>query len=204
MLQDPLVPLGTDQPQNAGLAGEIEENTMWKQVAVAGGVGAAVLGIGTAALAATGTTTPPAPKPPAAGKMAHHHPAHHRTVLSGAIHAQWTTHNRKTGANLTHDIIRGKATVSGSTITVQAVDGSKQTFSVSSSTKIMVKGQPKGTPGQLSQVKSGDNVVVIGTGTTNLSATQIHDQGVPKPRVKHSKAPATAPSTTTPSPATTG
>ncbi|SDJ30645.1 hypothetical protein SAMN05444157_2745 [Frankineae bacterium MT45] len=150
---------------------------MWKQIAIAGGAGAAVLGIGTAALAVSGSPTPS----PASGTS---HATKHKTArenfggvltrLRNVQHAQWVTEDAKTKATVTHDAIRGSVTaVSATSISVKSLDGVSQTYSVGSATKVHTKGQAKGTTGSISAVKTGDSVVVIGTGTSSLAAVRV-------------------------------
>ncbi|SOD73291.1 hypothetical protein SAMN05892883_2583 [Jatrophihabitans sp. GAS493] len=153
---------------------------MWKKIAIAGGVGAAVLGIGTAAMAASGSPTPsPASRPSSAAK---HHTAARENVgraltkLRSVQHAQWVTEDSKTKATVTHDAIRGSVTaVSPTSISVKSLDGVSQTYRVASSTKVHTKGQTKGATGSISAVKSGDSVVVLGTGTSSLTAARVVD-----------------------------
>jgi len=106
---------------------------------------------------------------------------HHREPLRRAEHAQWVTHDKKTNTNITHDEIRGTVTtVSATSISVKAADGTTETYSVSSATKVHAKGDTKTSPGTISQVKTGDEAIVIGTGPTNFAAIHILDRGAPK------------------------
>lgn len=154
---------------------------MWKKIALVAVTGACAIGAGTAAVAATAPTPTPGTQTPGAHSSTHANSGHKgkHDPLRRAAHAQWVTHSIKTGANTTHDAIRGAVTaVSPGSIVVKAADGTSETYAVTSSTKVRVHGQAKGATGQISQVKSGDTVIVTGTGTSSLSAGRIIDHGV--------------------------
>lgn len=160
--------------------------------ASSGTVGAAVAPV--AAVSSTGSasaasSTAPAPTP--APGAANAHPDHQRkhgaagragerrAPWNRAAHAQWTAKD-KTGAFITHDAIRGTVTaVSATSITVKAADATSQTYVVTSTTKVHRKGDAKGQAGTIAQVKVGDEVGVLGTGTSTLTATHVMDRGVP-------------------------
>jgi hypothetical protein len=96
--------------------------------------------------------------------------------LGKVSHAQWVSKD-KAGTFVTHDAVRGSVSaVSPKSITVRATDGTTETFSVTAETKIHIKGA-KGTPGNISAVKPGDEVGVLGTGTAPMVATHILDRG---------------------------
>lgn len=110
----------------------------------------------------------------------HKHHAKAERALRGALHGQWVTKDHKTGAFVTHDIIRGAASaVSTTSITVTAADTTKQTYVVTPTTKIhvnaLVDGKRTHKLGTASDIK-GD-VIVVGTGAgtlaSPLTATQI-------------------------------
>lgn len=154
---------------------------MWKKIAIAGGVCAAVAGIGTAAVATSGSSstsgapasssTTTAPKDHAGGKD------HAAKALRHALHAQWVTKD-KDGKFVTHDAIRGTvAAVSATSITIRAEDKTSQTFTVNAATKVGVRANGKGAKATITQVHSGDKALVIGTGTTTLTANGILDAG---------------------------
>lgn len=157
---------------------------MRKTIAAAAGIGAAVLGGGTAALAATGTSTPsqPAPSTSSPAKAAHHnHHRGHRDQLQRALHSQWVTGNGKAKKFVTHDEIRGSVTaVSPTSVSVKAADGVTETYAVTSSTKVHARADGKGKSGTIGEVKVGDRVRVGGTGTTQLTATRVRDAGAAK------------------------
>lgn len=148
---------------------------MWKKIAIAGSTAAVILGAGTAALAASGTTSSGssgAAKAP--GKA---HSLADRGPLRHALHGSWVT-RAGNGASgyVTHDAIRGQVTaVSPDSITVKAADGVSQTYTVTGSTKVHHRGDAKGSTASISEVKSGDRVLVAGTGTSTLTATQVLD-----------------------------
>ncbi|GAA1874742.1 hypothetical protein [Lapillicoccus jejuensis] len=95
--------------------------------------------------------------------------------LKDVLHAEWTTKD-KAGKVVTHDAIRGTVTaVSGSSITVKAADGVNETYALGGSTKVTL-GQGKGVKaksGSVGDLKTGANVVVLGTGTSSLTADRV-------------------------------
>ena len=155
---------------------------MLKKIALAGAAAAVVLGAGTAALATSGSSASPSPSTSSssgssAGKSqpAKAHPG--RALARRALHATWVTRNGKAGSGfVTHDAIRGQVTaVSAGSITVKAADNVSQTYAVTSDTKVHVRADGKGKAGSIGEVKTGDRVVVLGTGTGSLTATQVLD-----------------------------
>jgi hypothetical protein len=116
-------------------------------------------------------------------------------ALRGALHAQWVTRDgNSTTSFVTHDAIRGVVTaVSAGSITVKAADGVTQSYAVTSATKVHLRpagpggsdhgddkargrGMGGGKAGTISDVHTGDEVAVAGTGTTSLTARQIFDR----------------------------
>ena len=158
---------------------------MLKKIVIAGSAAAVVLGAGTAALAASGSSSSSSPSSSAtstsgtatAGKAKAHGKHARRDVLKRALHATWVTRDGKSSTTyVTHDAIRGSVTaVSASSITVKAADGVSQTYAVNSSTKVHSRAAGKGATATISSVKSGDKVLVAGTGTSALTATQVVD-----------------------------
>ena len=165
---------------------------MWKKIAIGGAVAAAIVGIGTASLAATGDTpttsgtgsaasgTAPtsAPNSPA-GKL-RKHPRLEREIGRRTVHGQVVTQNPTTHEFVTHDVIRGSViAVSSTSITVKAADNTSFTYTVNSDTKVHMRtaGKPgSATKGAIGDVKGGDKVIVIGTGANSpYTATQIID-----------------------------
>ena len=156
---------------------------MLKKIVIAGSAAAVVLGAGTAALAASGSSssTPSSSSSSSAatgtgaqagaakGKLAK------RSELRRALHATWVTKDGKGSTTyITHDAIRGDITaVSATSITVKAADNVSETFVVNSTTKIHTRTAGKGAAGTMSQLKTGDKVLVAGTGTSSLTATQV-------------------------------
>ena len=145
---------------------------MWKKIAIGGAVAAAIIGVGTASVALTGSDSP---SPSATSSGQHRHPF---ARLGHVLHGQWVTKN-KDGAVVTRDAIHGKVTaVSSTAITVKADDGVSQTYAITSDTKVRdrTKGKPRsGADSDISKVASGDNVVVLGTGTDSLTAKVVID-----------------------------
>ncbi|MGI8667089.1 MAG: hypothetical protein ACR2N4_13835 [Jatrophihabitans sp.] len=156
---------------------------MLKKIVIAGSAAAVVLGAGTAALAASGSGSSTAPSAaasssatPGAAAKAKAGKAK-RNELKRALHATWVTRDGKSSTSyLTHDAIRGEVTaVSATSITVKAADSVSETFAVNSTTKVHTRVAGKGKAGTMSQLKSGDKVLVVGTGTSSLTATQVLD-----------------------------
>lgn len=154
--------------------------------ASSGTAGAAVAPATAAAVSTTSTGSSSAPAPGAAkahpgqGKHGMHARAgDRRAVWNRAAHAQWTSKD-KAGAFVTHDAIRGTVTaVSATSITVKSADATSETYVVNSTTKVHKKGDAKGKAGTIAEVKAGDQVGVLGTGTSTLTATRVLDRGVP-------------------------
>ena len=147
---------------------------MLKQIMIAGSAAAVVLGAGTAALAASGSSSSssPAPSASAAATPAKAHKA--KNELRRSLHATWVTRGK--GGFVTHQAIRGSVTaVSASSITVRATDKVSQTYVIGSATKVHSRAAGKGATAPISDVHTGDKVLVVGTGTTSRTATQIAD-----------------------------
>ena len=169
---------------------------MWKKFVVIAGLSAAALGVGGVA-AANAADSAPAAAPAAAvapssssgsstaPKAAHAAPKGEKRdkaekVLGRVAHAQWVSKD-KDGKFVTHDAVRGSVTaVSSTAITVKAADSTTETFALNSSTTVHAKGDTKAHPGTIAQVKVGDEVGVLGTGSGTMTATHVLDRGVPK------------------------
>ncbi len=152
---------------------------MYKQIAIAGMTAAAIIGVGTAALAESGTTSG-SPTPAAASSTASaKHAGHggrgwHAKFDRRALHGQFVTHG-KNKSFVTHDVLRGQvSSVSGNTIVVTAADKTSETFVANSATTVRVRTAGKGAKGAISQVAHGDQVLVVGTGTGSGPYTATH------------------------------
>jgi len=158
---------------------------------VGASVGAAAQGLFVPATAAL-TTASTAPTAPTADKADRHdragkakdrkHGKHgaFRKHLGKVSHAQWVSNDRQTGAFVTQNAIRGSVTaVTSTSITVKAADGISETFTVNTGTKVRMTRAEKAAAGTIAQVKVGDRVGVLGTGTGPMTATHIADRGVP-------------------------
>jgi hypothetical protein len=157
---------------------------MWKQIAIGGAVAAAIVGAGTAALATSGSPVSSGTPATSGESQSTAAPAGRHARLGSelarhALHGQFVTQNPKTKQFVTHDVIRGSVTaVSATSITVQAADKTSETFVVDSGTKVRLRtaGKPgSGHAGSIGDVKTGDHVVVIGTGSSTFTATGILD-----------------------------
>lgn len=80
----------------------------------------------------------------------------------------------KDGTFVTHQMIRGQVkSVSSTSIVVTAADGTTETFVVGSSTTVRARSAGKATASSIGQVKVGSQVLVIGTGTSTLTARRV-------------------------------
>jgi len=152
---------------------------MWKKIAIAGGVCAVIAGVGTAALATSGSSSSAKASATSSASVAQHQAGKHQVgkAMRGALHAQWVTQD-KDKSFVTHDAIRGTVTaVSPASITVQSLDKKSQTYTVTTDTKVRVRTNGKGAKGAIGQVHTGDMALVIGTGTSTLTAHGILDTG---------------------------
>jgi hypothetical protein len=158
---------------------------MIRKTVLAAGIGAVLLlGATGAAVAAESDTTPATPTPSAGPTSATptprpsptaqpHRNGRHGNVAFPGEFAQWTTFDAKTNTSTVHDGIRGQVSaVSTASITVKAANGTAQTFAVDANTMVRARS------GTISQVKVGDQVVVVGTGQGSLTATQVDDHAM--------------------------
>lgn len=171
---------------------------MWKKIALAGAVGAVVVGAATISLAASpangGSSTaagaPAAVNAPlganggqAAGRpgkrMKDHLNKRLDAGLKNALHGEFVTKDDN-GAFVTHELYRGDVTaVSATSISVHTADGASMTYTVGTDTKVFIRGNGKPHKGAIGDVKVGDQVVVAGVGTPHPTAKFVVD-GVPK------------------------
>lgn len=146
---------------------------MWKKIAIAGGTIALIVGTGSAALAASGSGSPTAGPSPSASASAGSK-ARPIARLRNLEHGSWVTRG-KDGTDVTHTAFRGAASdVSATGITVTATDNAAQAFVIDANTKVHTKAQHQGA--SISAVQNGDTVIVVGTGTGPITATQVIDR----------------------------
>jgi hypothetical protein len=160
---------------------------MWKQIAIAGAVGAAILGTGAAALAETGSSSTSGSATPAASTSTAATPATGagkaaKGALKGKLglaiknfdHGSWVSQDQ--GNPQTHDAIKGTVSaVSATSITVKSADGVSQTYAVTSDTAVRVKGTGKSA---IASVKVNDTVLVTGTAAgSTMTAKHVLDGG---------------------------
>lgn len=151
---------------------------MYPKILAAAGTAAAVLGIGTAALAGTsGNPTPPG-SGSASGRAAQHAHQGHRhqlhRLLRHVLHGAVTT--KGADGYVTHSAVRGSVTaVSPTSITVKAADGFTETFALGADTRVRERtaGTSGAKSGTVSDVKSGDAVAVIGKAPEHSSADPL-------------------------------
>jgi hypothetical protein len=133
--------------------------------AIIGTVAAAAVGAGGAHFAAASSTTHPSGHRGAALQRIAAHAVHGEIVMKDA-----------NGDFVTHDLIHGTVTaVSASSITVLAADKTSETYVVTSATRVRLRTAGKGAPSSISAVHKGDQVFVLGTGTTSRTAHRIVD-----------------------------
>ena len=152
---------------------------MIKKIAIGGLVAAAIVGVGTAALAETGASRSAAAGVATAAAGGKVGGGKAERVLAGlarrVVHGTFVTHG-KDSTYVTHDIIRGTVTdVSATSITVQASDKTSEKFTVDAGTKVRIRSNGSGSAGTIAQVKSGDTVLVAGTGTGTATANFVID-----------------------------
>jgi hypothetical protein len=153
---------------------------MWKKIAIGGCVAAAIVGVGTAALATSDTpsTTSGTPTSSSAGSSssARLGPVRRALRAKAVLHGTVVTKNPKTGDVVTHDVSHGTVSaVSATSITVQPADGTTQTYVVGPATKVRQRSDGKGSSSSIGAVHDGDQVYVVGTGTSTVTATAIVD-----------------------------
>lgn len=158
---------------------------MWKTIAIAGATAVVIGGAGTAAMAASGTPAPTTSTSPSssaslnlantATTVADKTQGDKRKAVSrlrGAVHATWVSQNKKTRTFITHEAIRGQVTaVSATSITVKAADSVTETYVLNASTKVHSRATKAAA--SISDIKTGDRVLVAGTGTTTLTAVRV-------------------------------
>lgn len=157
-----------------------------KKVIVTGVAAVVVLGGATAAFAesgasgstpsatssASGQSTPGGTGAAKTGKAGHH--AQLQLARRG-VRGMVVTRG-KDGTFVTHQAIRGQVkAVSSTSIAVTAADGTTETFAVSASTTVRARSAGKATASSIGQVKVGDQVLVMGTGTSSLTAHRVVD-----------------------------
>jgi len=92
--------------------------------------------------------------------------------LRGAVHATWVSQDKKAGTFTTHQAIRGQVTaVSSTSITVRAADSMTETYDLNASTKVHSRATKAAA--SISDITTGDRVLVAGTGTTTLTAVRV-------------------------------
>lgn len=162
---------------------------MWTKATVLAGVAAAALVAGGAGMAiahAQGTATPsvatadatpnPTPSPSPSPKAGKDGRVAARAVLGRLKdfqHAEWVT---KGDGNtyVTHEAILGQVeTVSPTSITVKASDGTSMTFAVNDHTKVRQRAKAGSSAPTIADVKQGQTVLVGGAKTPDLTARNI-------------------------------
>lgn len=158
---------------------------MWSKATIGGVAAAALLGATgvTVATAHASSTTTPQSSPTSTATATKDPKAAKKAAAAGkhrdgrGLHAEWVTKDKASGAFVTHEAIRGSVTdVSPTAITVKAEDGVSQTYSISAQTTVglaKTAKDAKRSDGQISDVKTGQQVAVTGTGKDSPAATHI-------------------------------
>lgn len=111
-------------------------------------------------------------------KKGHAKKADPATNLKKVQHGEWVTQD-KAGAFVTREAIRGQVSaVSATSITVKAKDGVSLTFAVAADTKVRVRANgagasKKAAAAKITDVKTGQQAMVAGTGKGSLAASHI-------------------------------
>ena len=159
-VHDPYRPLAAIRRSRGTVVGMLTK-------AIIGTVAATAVGVGGASIASAASNSTPA------------HPGHHASALkrlaARAVHGEIVTKDAA-GNFVTHDLIHGVVTsVSASSITVLAADKTSETYIVTSATHVRQRSGGTGSPSSISAVHKGDQVYVLGTGTTTLTAKRVVD-----------------------------
>ncbi len=147
-------------------------------VVVAGGVAVGGVAAADSATSSTHSSTSSTTTTSSTGTTSARSGAHHRRhrLARRALHGEFVVRG-KGGKDVTVDMVRGKVTaVSPTSITIASPDGYSATYTVSSTTRVHVRGE-KGKK-SISVVKTGDRVGAFGakTGST-VGARVIVDRG---------------------------
>lgn len=145
---------------------------MLTKIGIVGLMGATAIGMGTGAVASSTSSSKPS-SPTSA--TAHPRIAGLKHLLRNAEHGQLVTKG-KGGSSVTHDLIHGTVTaVSPSAITVVAADKVSQTYVITADTKVRMRATR--ARASISAVHKGDDVFVLGTGTSTFTAKRVIDLG---------------------------
>jgi hypothetical protein len=163
---------------------------MLSKLATAGAVAAVIVGAGTTALAVSGEPATTAGHAALSNTAKKHHSEHARRgglrkVLARVAHAEVITKGKD--GFVEHDAIRGQVTaVSASSISVKAADGFSASFVIDKTTHVRkrdtdkAKPKPGGSgpkqkaaPARITDVKPGDQVVVLGKQAASASGAPI-------------------------------
>jgi hypothetical protein len=142
---------------------------MYRKIFATAGTAVAIVGVATAALATSGSDPS---NTSGTGRASGQSELH--AILRHALHGQVTTGSQD--GYVTHSGVRGMVTaVSPTSITVKAVDGYTETFTLGPDTKARERtpGQRGATSGSVSDVKRGDQVAVLGKAPEHSSAAPI-------------------------------
>ena len=150
---------------------------MYRKIFATAGTAVAIVGVATAALATSGSDpSTTSGTGHASGQSGSHHNRRHElhAILRHVLHGEVTTKGRD--GYVTHSGVRGAVTaVSPTSITVKAVDGYTETFTLSADTKVRERtpGRRGATSGTVSDVKQGDQVAVLGKAPEHSSAPPV-------------------------------
>lgn len=147
-----------------------------------GTVAATAVGVGSVSVAGTGSTVAGTGSPASASAAAAHgnhgkHPVL-RQLARRAAHGEVVIQKKKDNSFVTVDVVHGAVTsVSSKSITVRAADKTSETYVITSDTHVRSRdtSTKKGAKSAISAVKTGDQVYVLGTGTSTKTAKLVVD-----------------------------
>lgn len=140
---------------------------MYAKILATGVTTAAILGAGTGAVAVSGTGETSGSGSTSTAS-AHHRPA--KALLRHGVHGQIVTHGDD--GYVRHDGVVGTVTaVSAWSITVRAVDGYRETFTVADRTVVRKRADGAKSRSAITAVHTGDQVAVVGRTTDGANGT---------------------------------
>ena len=141
---------------------------MLTKIGIIGLLSATAVGVGTGAATSSSNSSPATAKQhPKIAALKH--------LVKNAEHGQLVTKG-KDGTFVTHDLIHGTVSaVSATSITIVAADKVSQTYVVTSDTKVRMRATKSAE--SIASVHKGDQVYVLGTGTSTFTAKHVIDLG---------------------------
>ncbi len=151
---------------------------MYRRILIGGVTAVAIVGAGGTALAVSGSDTtdgtPASTVASVQGPLSARHPLLSRDgkLLRRVAHGAVVV--RGQDGYVTHNLIVGTVTsVSSTSITVRASDGTSETFVVNRATLVRTLGDGTRGLSSIDKIATGDRVGVAGTGTSTLTAKHV-------------------------------